>query len=660
MACVALSLNLDYQMLYHSRRVRRSVGFGRFHLTKFPSWWLLVPILLYVFWLGGHDLNTNPFWGDEWASVGDIGGVFTSPGSPAQIWNRVAEHNPWHSPGFFILLGGWERLVGETPAALRTLSLFVGLVSVALMYRLGRLAISERGGVLAALLFGTSILFVHYLTKVRMYGQLLCLTMLVFYLYLRLVEQKRAPTFASLLVLALGTVALLYTHYFAFVPLGTIAIYHLLFVPKNRAWWLVTGTFVVAGCFFLPWFSVLLTAINTEETLARATVAATEVLERLLFIIGNGNSMLAIGLLVTGVLGVALYGQARRFGFLVFVAVSLLLVVNAVVTPVTYGRPRYMLVAWPVVFVFVAFGLEALARNGLPGRLVSGAVVVVMLVGSCLSVEGRLLSQQVDEFDYIFPMHVVQQHVGAFVQPQDVVVSFVPDDISEGYREITRDNAFFFSQNYQRDYVVTATEFYPGQAGEEARYRASLAESKDRLWLTFLNNHPTPALNEYQSLLAETHVLCPSPVMQGDLQINQYAQSPVCCISTFDTPSAQVQFGEWYEVLASDVSRVDGQMQIDVVVSWRVSQSAPLHQYSTTVQLFDEAGEKVAQVDYGIDPSTYFCHEVSLETEALLPGRYEVRVGVYNWQTGEHLMARDSESAAEESMPLLTTLSIEG
>ena len=67
-----------------------------------------------------------------------------------------------------------------------------------------------------------------------------------------------------------------------------------------------------------------------------------------------------------------------------------------------------------------------------------------------------------------------------------------------------------------------------------------------------------------------------------------------------------------------------------------------LARYSLAIHIIDSrSGERVAQADTGVGPGSYvpLCREI--DVSALPPGDYEVRVALYDWQTGARLSARD-------------------
>lgn len=102
-------------------------------------------------------------------------------------------------------------------------------------------------------------------------------------------------------------------------------------------------------------------------------------------------------------------------------------------------------------------------------------------------------------------------------------------------------------------------------------------------------------------------------------------------------------------------------------VHWRASsrERIPLD-YTVFAHVLDEAGEKVAQLDWqphdqlGPRPMTTWIegHEVvdpvTIPLPATLPaGNYRVILGVYNWQTGERLAAQGAQSEAGDVVTVL-------
>jgi hypothetical protein len=90
--------------------------------------WALVAILLLGFALRLHRLGADSLWYDETVSV-----HLAAKSIPALVAHTAGDIHP---PGYYLLLHVWVRLAGLSEFATAYLSLFFGLVLVALAYRL--------------------------------------------------------------------------------------------------------------------------------------------------------------------------------------------------------------------------------------------------------------------------------------------------------------------------------------------------------------------------------------------------------------------------------------------------------------------------------------------------------------------------------------------
>src|SRR5690348_9878449 len=98
---------------------------------------VLVSLLLLLVILSMRMMQTSSFWFDEIVGIKCAGGAQYGPGTLNDIFNCVRA-NEANAPGFHIILRVWGTVVGWSEFALWMLSLLVGLLDVASMYRLGR------------------------------------------------------------------------------------------------------------------------------------------------------------------------------------------------------------------------------------------------------------------------------------------------------------------------------------------------------------------------------------------------------------------------------------------------------------------------------------------------------------------------------------------
>ena len=110
------------------------------------SWlWALLPLLLAAA-LVIPLLNVDVFNGDEPASLLAAGILRTGSWSILDIWENTA---PRHPPGWAVLLSIWGPFVGWSEFAIRALSLFIGLLTLAWVYRTGRNFFAPAAGLFA-------------------------------------------------------------------------------------------------------------------------------------------------------------------------------------------------------------------------------------------------------------------------------------------------------------------------------------------------------------------------------------------------------------------------------------------------------------------------------------------------------------------------------
>ena len=79
-----------------------------------------------------------------------------------------------------------------------------------------------------------------------------------------------------------------------------------------------------------------------------------------------------------------------------------------------------------------------------------------------------------------------------------------------------------------------------------------------------------------------------------------------------------------------------------------------LSDYSLAVHIIDSrTGQRVAQGDTGVGPGAIVPFRSEIDLSALPPGEYELRVALYDRQTGVRLIVRDLETGADGDMHTL-------
>ena len=105
-----------------------------------------------------------------------------------------------------------------------------------------------------------------------------------------------------------------------------------------------------------------------------------------------------------------------------------------------------------------------------------------------------------------------------------------------------------------------------------------------------------------------------------------------------DSP-VRLQFDSDIQLTAPEITVSDGLLRLDV--HFRSVDETLLARYSLAVHVIDQSGQRVAQGDTGVGPGAIVPLRSEIDISALPPGDYELRVALYDWQTGARLSARD-------------------
>ncbi|MEZ4669014.1 MAG: glycosyltransferase family 39 protein [Anaerolineae bacterium] len=123
-----------------------------------------VGILLVAAELRFHQLWKQSLWNDEGSSYVQATRTF------AEIAENAARDI--HPPGYYWLLAVWRGVAGESEFALRSVSVFASLLSVALTFAIGRRLFGTAAGLVAALLVALNSFSIYYAQEARMYALL--------------------------------------------------------------------------------------------------------------------------------------------------------------------------------------------------------------------------------------------------------------------------------------------------------------------------------------------------------------------------------------------------------------------------------------------------------------------------------------------------------
>ena len=212
-----------------------------------------------AFALRVYHLDTQSIWYDEGLSIT----LAQQPPAQAIALSAATDHPPLHT----LLLGAWLAVAGDSDFAARYLSVFFGVLMVALTFALGR-QVAKRAGSIAAGLMALSPFAVYYSQEARGYTLLTTLVLIATLAFARLRRGDRRRRIWLAYSAALS--AALYTHYFAAFAWAAINVAYFADLTgfrkpvRSSVSWL-TAQFIILAI-FAPWLPKALAQAGSNAT----------------------------------------------------------------------------------------------------------------------------------------------------------------------------------------------------------------------------------------------------------------------------------------------------------------------------------------------------------------------------------------------------------
>ena len=338
-------------------------GQSKHHGDILGHWLWAAPILLTVAALAIRQIDLYSPTIDEFYSMNNAGWLVNSPYSPVDILQSLQKNSPNHTPGYFMLLSAWGSLTTYDIALARVLTIFTGLLSLAMVYRLARDFVAPVAGLFALVIVASSAFYNFYYAQARMYPLLVLTSGIVLWLYLRIIYQQKRVKRRDCLALGAAVFGLVNTHAFSAGFLLTLGIYHLLIAPKNRRWLWVAAAVVVAVLLFSPWIPILIFAgvgrimADPNDLPVGSLIAIRAWLTVVL------NSQLFLLLLSIAGLGLCIWKQkAAPKPYLMMPVIFLLVLALAAQFSdlIRVSNMRYQLAGWTPFVLVIVTGLYVL------------------------------------------------------------------------------------------------------------------------------------------------------------------------------------------------------------------------------------------------------------------------------------------------------------
>jgi 4-amino-4-deoxy-L-arabinose transferase-like glycosyltransferase len=406
----------------------------------------LLTVLGLAFWLQVYRLNDVSLRGDEGFSVTfarqDLGAV----------WRGLLLTEP-HPPLYYTTLHLWMAAAGQSELSVRFVSVFFGLLTVAVAYRLARsLRAEERVALLAALLVALNPYLLWQSQDARMYTLLTAASAASFLLgvlvWRTLLAAGRAPRRLWLAYLVV-TVLSLYSHYGAIFALAAqnLALIAWLVLERGRTarfclsrpvrQWLL-GQVAIAVA-YLPWLLAAAPLMLGHTKGWIAPVSLATLLERSLTTYSLGTTAgdlaapLAVGFalaLAAGAWrGLRIGGAAVAAGLVYLLAPLLAAFVISLARPMFDERYfLFIIPAYSLSLAWIAASPSHKVAGLAPGRD-AGAILGIAAVGIICVASLYSLSNYYTQPQYAKSpgWRELVQYIVRSASPGDIVVQNYPD-----------------------------------------------------------------------------------------------------------------------------------------------------------------------------------------------------------------------------------------
>ena len=576
------------------------------------------------------------------------------------LYNTVEATPPLH----YLLLFAWQRLIGGSEFALRFPSAAFGVLTVAIVYAIGRRFLSAPAGVLAAIFVAASPYLIFQSQIARSYSMAIAGGAFAALTLLRVLDR---PSLSRWAVYVAASTFAMYTHTVMVLATLGLALGYLVLPSaiRNRiriGQWLLAHA--VIGILFLPWIVRSVVLIANPASVWFEEGSTFELIQRMLqsFALGN-RPISALGdLTIVAMVCLATVGIAGGWRWdsgdkpnrviALWLLVPLLLVL-AISLRVPITRDRYLIAAFIPFVLAIAWGLQVLVMRMsqiLGSRTRQQIRLFGLMAGLALLVAPAVVALP----DYYRKAEFI--HAVTIRELQSTVKTMAGPDLAVVLNFDAADPLFRYY-----DLSPARTVWVPNASGERRLEGEGtldeLVHEPISIWLVTYPYGPAEA--RYVTPFLDSHAYRIEHRWYDSLQLIRYF-SPAdqntlwqAVDATFTGRDSSIVLQEYRIRPAATMG--GGAIAVDLV--WRAD-VAPNERLKIFVHLADEAGEVVTQNDsepqQGQAPTnSWQAGQTILDRYALaIPahaaaGNYYLNVGLYRPEDGWRSELPDGTNAIQ-------------
>ena len=610
-------------------------------------WLWAVPVLLIVAALAVRQIDLYSPTADEFFSMNNAGWLRTGPYSPTDILQSLQQNSPNHTPGYFMLLSAWGRLTIYDVALGRVLTIFTGLLALAVTYRLARDFAAPVAGLFAVIITASSAFYNFYYAHVRMYPLLVLTSGIVLWLYLRITHQQKRAKRRDYLALGAAVFALVNTHAFSAVFLLTLGIYHLFIAPKNRRWLWVSLAVAAAVLLFSPWIWVLITG-GIDQTIRYWGTAAVngQTTVRVWLTVMLNNQPLLMLLPIVG-LAAGIWTKTIRFKLylILFPAFLIILALIAHFTNLIIASSmRYHLAGWLPLTLFIVSGLYALYCF----RKWLGLLVLLWVIAGLAFQTPAGLQHYGRIYNFSHPPVQVISRLALQAESNPIIIGY-----QYRYRILNWRAYIDYSQrdHYFEQHDITLEVINDLSGFEE--YTSQYVITGPSIWIFYQTSKadPTEAAQIEAVMHKLNYQLCETVEVGIDTIVTQYLWDTLNCQAPQPAASYQTDIID-YQFYAAELDAAHSKLLFSD--QWTAPGDDRLENYKMSYQLITSDWDNVAQLDLPL------VHEgqlrlFSIDIADVPAGAYRLMAILYHKDSGER---QDWLNSAQDASNMLTLTEI--
>lgn len=471
------------------------------------SWLPAAGVIFIVFASAVLLIDDFPIQADGLLSIATVG-YFDDTPDMLRIFDRLVSKSQQHVPAYFLTLFVWSHAAGWSLTILRLLTVFYGIISLALMYRFGRDLISKEAGFFSMVMLASLTFYNIWYLPIRMYTMFVAAELLLLWLYFRIIQRQKTTT-RDYVALGLACWLFLHTQIFSAAILLGLGLYHLLFAAKTRKWRYITAVAALVGVLFLPWIINLVQGAEYYVSNPDRIIGALSPAEMVanVFRLGVNASALFIGLFLLSLKQVLNRDKMSiALWVILIVAIAFYAFITAVVRVADPTRFRYFVPLFPLIILLMVKGLTLLRR----WKLLTLCILLFWVASGLLYHRRVAPGYYVRSYDTI-PIHLIERRLRDEFRDGDLVTGWTSglsfDFASDYYGKIT--DVYFAEHDV--DIAIQHTHQLE-QVNDEAvtAIVADLAQNRRRIWLTYEpdNRHTARLYPLYQDVLQAGYERC--------------------------------------------------------------------------------------------------------------------------------------------------------